>query len=188
MRHDSGSAVAALTRNGVVGAVVVIFVAARGFEGADVWVGNERICALCRIPSLAVPRESVGGRFCIRRARPKPSISQPHRQDISIPTFVADNRTPKPNLPPIAGPPQTGSLPLDGRPVPPARISGETAHCFASKTETFRPLKRWRFKSPRLRRMNGYTLCSLCTSFPKLGLQPRSERLNHVGKQGERPT
>jgi hypothetical protein len=39
---------APLTGNELFRAIVVIFVAVRAFKGADVWVGNERICALAR--------------------------------------------------------------------------------------------------------------------------------------------
>jgi hypothetical protein len=37
---------APLTRNEVLCTIVVIFVTVRAFEGADIWVGNKRICAL----------------------------------------------------------------------------------------------------------------------------------------------
>jgi len=37
---------APLARNEVFGAIVMRFMAVRAFEGADVWIGNERIRAL----------------------------------------------------------------------------------------------------------------------------------------------
>jgi hypothetical protein len=76
-----------------VRAIVVTFVTVRAFEGANVWVGNEGICALAGYYLSPLHGKALKAGFAFDKPdQSHLSASQPHRQDISIPTFGLTTR------------------------------------------------------------------------------------------------